>query len=140
MTPEDNRNISLYRLERAANTFKDAEILLNNHSLQSTVNRLYYALFYSVSALASAHDFHTSKHTGLRSWFNKNLVHPGIISIEMGTVFNKVFELRSKGDYADFVELDETEVTQLFHQSKTTLNTLRSLTLEKLKLEENNNQ
>jgi uncharacterized protein (UPF0332 family) len=40
-----------YRLERAWDTFDDAKILVANKKWNSTINRLYYALYYAVIAL-----------------------------------------------------------------------------------------
>ncbi len=41
-----------YRLERADNSLKEAEFLLSgNMSLESVMNRLYYAMFYAALGL-----------------------------------------------------------------------------------------
>ena len=40
-----------YRFEKARNTLNDARLYFNSATLESTVNRIYYAIFYSVTAL-----------------------------------------------------------------------------------------
>ena len=40
-----------YRIERAQEILSDAKILINNNSIFSAINRLYYAAFYAVQAL-----------------------------------------------------------------------------------------
>jgi hypothetical protein len=41
------------------------------------MNRLYYAMFYAVSALALAHDFSTSSHAQMRGYFKREFVRTG---------------------------------------------------------------
>ncbi|MBD3308314.1 hypothetical protein GF339_17905 [candidate division KSB3 bacterium] len=48
------------------------------------MNRIYYAMFYAVSALALLQGFSTSSHAQLRGYFNREFVKTGIISIELG--------------------------------------------------------
>ena len=38
------------------------------------VNRIYYGLYYAVTALAIKHRFETSKHLQLIGWFNKEFI------------------------------------------------------------------
>jgi uncharacterized protein (UPF0332 family) len=45
-----------YRLEKALKTFEDAKSLARISSWDSSMNRLYYACFYSVLALFSKHN------------------------------------------------------------------------------------
>jgi len=40
-----------YRIQRSFETFKDAKLLAEHKSMNSCVNRLYYACFYAVSAI-----------------------------------------------------------------------------------------
>jgi hypothetical protein len=56
-----------YQIEKSKEMLQDAELLYVNNRLTSAVNRIYYAMFYSVSAFANIHRFSTSKHTGIKS-------------------------------------------------------------------------
>ena len=49
-------------LQKADECLADAEILLKEDRLLAAVNRSYYAVFYSLSALALKHGFETAKH------------------------------------------------------------------------------
>jgi uncharacterized protein (UPF0332 family) len=53
-----------YRREKAAETIEDARIMFERKRWFSTVNRIYYALFYEVIALLQTKDFSAPKHTG----------------------------------------------------------------------------
>jgi len=53
-----------YRREKAAEALENARFSFEKKHLFSTVNRLYYALFYEISALLKTKNFSSSKHTG----------------------------------------------------------------------------
>lgn len=88
-------------------TIDEAEKALADDHLNLTANRIYYSVFYAVSALAVKYNFSTSKHSALLSWFNKNFVKEDIINKELGKIYNKAFLNRMKGDYDDFVNFSE---------------------------------
>ncbi|OIN96313.1 hypothetical protein AUJ66_06740 [Candidatus Desantisbacteria bacterium CG1_02_38_46] len=48
---EERKTLIEYRLLRAHETLEDAKILFDKRKLFSTVNRIYYAMFYAVNAL-----------------------------------------------------------------------------------------
>lgn len=112
-----------YRCERAKETIEEARILADSGHWNACVNRLYYACFYAVSALLSKHNLSSSKHSGVRSFFNQNFVKTGIIPKETALIYNLLFERRQEGDYEVFVTFNENEVkpwlkeTELFIES-----------------------
>ena len=67
---EDLINIAVEKSNQAIKSAKDN---IENNNLETAQNRIYYALFYIVTALAYKNDFITSKHSQLKGWFNKNL-------------------------------------------------------------------
>ena len=101
--PFDKETLIEYRIKRCLETIDEAEKALADDHLNLTANRIYYSVFYAVSALAVKYNFSTSKHSALLSWFNKNFVKEGIIIKELGKIYNKAFLNRMKGDYDDFV-------------------------------------
>ena len=105
-------NIELinYRRKKAKETFKDAKITFNKVSLFTTVNRIYYAIFYEVIALLLSKELSSSKHSGVRALFNREFVKTGIIDEEFGDFYNRMFEFRQKGDYGDFVKFEKEKV------------------------------
>jgi len=106
----DKTELINYRIARAKETAEDARIALENDRLHNAENRIYYAIFYIVSALALKNDFTTSKHSQLLSWFNRTYIKPGKISKDLGKVYKSQFENRLEGDYDDFVELNKEDV------------------------------
>lgn len=86
-------------LLKAKEAFEDAESLIAQNRLNSAQNRLYYALFYLVMALAQSKNFATSKHMQLLGWFNREYVKTGIFSIESGRLYKTAYDNRIKSDY-----------------------------------------
>jgi len=95
-----------YRIKRSDETLEEALLSLTNNKLNLTANRIYYAAFYIVSALAISNDFSTSKHSQLLGWFNKNIVKKGKLPKEFGKIYLNAYEIRQEGDYEDLIEFD----------------------------------
>ncbi len=87
-----------HRLEKAFRAIEDVRFLLKNDMLTLAVNRIYYGMFYAVSALALQHGFTTSKHKQLLGWFNKNFVKDGIVDRSLGELLRDAFDSRAAGD------------------------------------------
>ncbi|MCK4836435.1 MAG: HEPN domain-containing protein [Candidatus Aminicenantes bacterium] len=113
-----------HRREKAAETLQDAKILLGKNRLPSTVNRIYYALFYEITALLLTKDLSSSKHAGVRGLFNENFVKEGRVDIDIGKFFSKIFDFRQKGDYADFIQFDKNEVEEWLKKAEDCINEL----------------
>lgn len=62
-------------------------------------NRIYYTIFYAVSALAQKYNFATSKHSQLKGWFNREFIKPNKINPKFGKLYFKLYESRQKSDY-----------------------------------------
>jgi uncharacterized protein (UPF0332 family) len=78
-----------YRLERAKEAIKEAEILLEKGHTNTFVNRLYYACFYAVSALLLTKGLSSAKHSGVRSLFHKHFVKSDVVDIELGQRYSR---------------------------------------------------
>jgi uncharacterized protein len=99
-----------YRLEKAADTLDAARILLREGKTLSAVNRIYYAMFYAVSALLMTKGLASFKHSGILSLFSQEIVNKNLIDKESGRFYNRMFRYRQKGDYQDFVQFDPAQV------------------------------
>lgn len=100
-----------YRLQRAYEALEDARILAKAARWNTCVNRLYYACFYAVSALLIQQGLSSSKHTGIRSLFNRHYVKTGKVAKEMAQIYNDLFERRQESDYLDFTRFKESQVS-----------------------------
>lgn len=119
-----------YRLERAKETHTDAKKYYESTSLVSTVNRIYYAMFYAANALLALKGFSSSKHIGVRSIFNREFVKKGLIDKKMGKFYSDMFDNRQVGDYKDFVTFDEKEVGQWLDDSNDFIEAIENIILK----------
>ena len=99
-----------YRLERAQESLENARLLAEADRWNACVNRLYYSCFYAVSALLARDGLSSSRHTGIRSLFNRHYVRPGVVPRDVARLYNDLFERRQESDYADFVRFQADQV------------------------------
>lgn len=120
MTLSDNERKALidYRIKQAYESAEVAEFLYNNQSYASSINRIYYAVFYSLLALGIKFDFKTSKHPQLHGWFNKNFIATGIIEREFGRILRDIYQNRLSADYEVYVNFPEEDLEQLLSEMK----------------------
>ena len=92
-----------YRLDQALDAFELAKFLVSNDKLVIAVNRIYYGMYYALTALALRNKYETSKHSQLIGWFNKEYVSNKKIDPRFGRILRNAFQNRMKGDYDAFV-------------------------------------
>jgi uncharacterized protein (UPF0332 family) len=120
-----------HRITRAHQTLEDARVLAKAGRWNACVNRLYYACFYSVSALLLKDSLSSSKHAGVRSLFNKQYVKTGKISKNLAQTYNDLFERRQESDYIDFVNFQESQVLPWISKAEELIGYLTSLVQKK---------
>lgn len=75
-------------------------------------------MFYSLLALGIAYEFHSSKHTQLIGWFNKNFINAGLLDKDYGKIINKAYNQRTKGNYDTYTEFDAEIISAMFEDMK----------------------
>jgi uncharacterized protein (UPF0332 family) len=113
-----NEDLIRYRQEKSRETLEDAHILFRAGRLFSALNRIYYSLFYEVMALLLTKDLSSARHTGIRALFNEHFVRTGIVSVEQGRFFSRMYDFRQKGDYADYVQFEEVKIKEWLAQAE----------------------
>ena len=112
MKEEQLKALVKYRMQLAHETLHESEILFNENSFRGTINRAYYAMFYSVLALLAIKELGTSKHSGAISLFDREFVKTGIFSKELSKNLRLAFDRRQTHDYGEIIEIDK-DTTQL---------------------------
>jgi len=105
-------DLSKYRRERANESLEDAKLLYKNKRFFSAVNRIYYSIFYEVSALLLKEGLRSSKHSGVMAFFQKDFIKTGRVSLDMGKFYSRMYEFRHKGDYGEFINFEEEKVRE----------------------------
>lgn len=133
---EDNRrDVVLYRIERAFTALAQAKLNQEINCLEVTVNRLYYAAYYAVSALLVAHQIPAHTHEGNIQQFGLHFVREGKVSRDMGKFYSQLFEMRLKGDYSDSFGLTEEDVVPKIQPTEAFIKEVTSMAKEKLGLQ-----
>jgi len=124
---ELNKDLIAYRLARAEETLKDAHVLAKSGRWDACVNRLYYACFYAVTALLMLDGLSSSKHSGIRSLFNKNFVKSEKVPKKLAAIYNDLFERRQEVDYIDFINFSEEQVMPWISKAEEFINFISDL-------------
>jgi uncharacterized protein (UPF0332 family) len=114
MIKDNDREILIqYRLNQSRQTIGEVSKLIESDLLNIAVNRIYYGIFYSLTALALRYEYESSKHFQLMGWFNQNFIKPGLIEIKYGKILRNAFKNRSDGDYAPFILFEKDDVIEM---------------------------
>ena len=123
----DKVDLIQYRINKSKETIEAAKLLIDNNLLSHAENRIYYAIFYIVSALSLKYDFSTSKHKTLLGWFNKTFIFTNELPVEMKNVYKDAFENRQESDYEDFKHFEMEEVKTHFERMRKFVNEIEKL-------------
>jgi uncharacterized protein (UPF0332 family) len=123
-------DLAKYRLEKARNTLSDAKKYINNATLESTVNRIYYAMFYAVNALLITKGLASSKHSGVLALFNREIVKKGLIERRFGKFYSDMLNNRQEGDYKDFVKFEREDVEEWLKKAEEFIAKIEEITLK----------
>ena len=128
MITEKERDVLIeYRLKQAVESIDLAKFLLSNDKLVIAVNRIYYGMYYALTALALKYAFETSKHTQLIGWFNKEFIFSKKVDSKFGEILKEGYKNRTKGDYEAFVLFSTNEVEIMLIEMVDFIAEIRSL-------------
>ena len=115
----EKRAIVIHRLTKAKKTLEDAEFLFINKLWNATINRLYYAGYYSAGALLINSGYDIKTDSGVLKMFEKHFVFTGIVNSNFGRVYSKLFELKEDDEFGDLIEFNEVvEVAPLLKSTR----------------------
>jgi uncharacterized protein (UPF0332 family) len=110
MNFSDRNEYIEFRLQKAKESLKAAEILIENELWSSVINRLYYSCFYAVNALLVSNEIEAKTHSGLKNQFSLNFIKTGKIEKRFGELLSDLFDWRQQGDYGDIFEFEKEVV------------------------------
>jgi len=116
-----------YRMSRAEECLDEASLLIAHDHTLAFVNRLYYAIFYAVSAFLLSKGFASAKHSGVRALFHRHCVKKSLLDEESGRFYDMLFDTRQKSDYADLVRFPIEEVKPWLDQARSFVKTIKRL-------------
>jgi len=130
MNDLERKELIRYRINRANDTLKEVNILIENQLWATAVNRLYYACYYAIIALLLKNQIAPKTHAGVRQMFGLYFIKTGLISLELGKFYSDIFDKRQIGDYDDFVVVTEDDIAGLLPIAKELLFSIEQLLLD----------
>lgn len=120
-------DVIAYKINRSKEAYTAAVMLAASGQYFSSVNRLYFAVFYMATAYLKITDGKVKSHSGVRILVHKNLGLTQMLTADEMALYDRLFSNRHEGNYADFVTFDESEVSELVVQTKLLLDKIESL-------------
>ena len=124
---ESRKALIAYRLQRAYETLKEAEVMIRESFYNAAVNRMYYACYYAAVALLLKYDIQTQTHNGVKTMLGLHFISTGKLSLKIGKTFSTLFEKRQSGDYDDFVYCDQSLVEELYPQASLFIDAVKEI-------------
>lgn len=111
---EDEARVTLVALwlEKADEALSSAELELGAGHVAFSVNRLYYACFYAVTALLLQEGKQFSRHSAVRAEFNRAFVKTERVDRKWGRFYGDLFDDRQEGDYLPSKTFEADEVPE----------------------------
>ena len=128
---EESKNALInYRIQRAYETLKEAQVMMRESFYNAAVNRLYYACYYAAVSLLLKYDHQPQTHNGVKTMLGLHFISTGKLPIKIGKIFSTLFEKRHSGDYDDFVYCDKEMLDNLYPQAELFIHTINQLLKE----------
>ncbi len=124
---EAKAEVVRYWWDQAQESLEAAQREFAAKSYGFAMNRAYYALFYTVSALLLEEGHQFKKHSGVRAAFNREVIKTGRMEKKYGDLYNEIFDDRQVGDYVAFTKFDALYVQEKIDGRKNFLSTLQPL-------------
>lgn len=120
-----------YWFNKSQDSLDAAQDEMKAGRLSFSVNRIYYACFYAVSAILLQERLDFKKHSGVRAAFHQHLVKSGRVNLEQGKLYDELFEARQRGDYIELVSFEEKQVESWLQQARQFVEAMKLLLKEK---------
>lgn len=130
LSQEERNAIVAYRTEKARMALDEIKKVMPLEVWGIIANRMYYALYYAVSALLTKDSHTVNTHKGALSLVNQYYVKTDILTKEDGHLFGQVFAFRQGSDYDDFIDATKEDVEQLFPKVEVLVKKIIALTNE----------
>ncbi len=124
---EARRTLVKLWLEKAGEAIVSAELELNQGHLAFTINRLYYACFYAVTAVLLCDGKQFSKHSAVKAEFARAYIKTGRIDAKWHKFYQKLFDDRQEGDYIPTAVFDKPSVSERLTQAREFVSVIRNI-------------
>lgn len=125
-TPE-KEDIIRIRIRRARKSLLETQAMIENDFSNAALNRLYYACFYSATALLLKKDILTKTHSGVKQMLGLHYISTGVLTQEMGNFYSDILYSRQLADYDDLEETESNLVKEYSALAKQFVHTAQNI-------------
>jgi len=118
-------------LERAEQSLRAAQELVQKNFYDAAASRAYYSAFYASAAALLRLNLGLSKHSGVIANIHQKYVKTGKLSKEHGKALNWLFELRNIGDYGITTHVTKEEAEKAIRAAQNFTDAIKTLPDEK---------
>lgn len=105
MEHENKEDLAKYRIDKAEETLKTAEVILKEiKDYTSANNRAYYAIFYAIRAVLALEEIDFKRHKDVIAYFNQHYINAEIFPKKIGRKIAQAQRIREDSDYDDKYE------------------------------------
>lgn len=103
--------------EKADQALYDAELLLENGSVEAAINRGYYAAFQAARAALLTEEESPKTHSGVIQRFSYHFVRTEQVAEETGDILTTAQSMRGRADYEAISDLTREDAANLIDDS-----------------------
>ena len=118
MLDRERADLAQYRLERARECLKTADVLYEIEDFMAAANRSYYAIFHAVRAVLALDGVDRKKHSGVIAYFQEHYIKTEKFDKQYSFILKNSFLVRQESDYEDFYIISKDEVKQQMDDAK----------------------
>ena len=133
MLDENRAALCKYRMEKAYECLKSAELLKNAEDYTSAANRSYYSMFHAIRAIMALDGEDRKKHSGVVAYFQENYIKTGVFGKEYSYMVKNAFQVRQESDYEDFCIISKDDVVEQIENAEKLINTIEQYVNEIIK-------
>lgn len=123
----DLKDVILYWIEKSDESMASASDEFKAQRWSISINRAYYACFYSLSALLLSEGHSFSKHSGVRGALHRLYVRENKIPAEQGRFYDWLFDSRQRADYQELVVFEREQVEVILEGAASFITQIREL-------------
>lgn len=125
---EGNRiDLVRYRMEKAWEALEQVRAIGRLGYWTLAANRMYYSAYYASVALLLSDGIGTLTHKGVRTMMGLHYFKSEKLPSEYGVLIGRLYTMRQAGDYEDWTEWDESQVTPMIPEVERFLNDVETL-------------
>ena len=104
-------------LDKAEETLRAAQWLINGGFYAHAVSRVYYAMFYAAQAILLERGLHFSKHASTVAAFGQHFIKTGLLDAQLHQYLKRAFDNRLVGDYDVNATISVNDAGALLNQA-----------------------